>query len=73
MKAGNFAVELAECRVEDERAAGVARVRSTLRLDGASACIDCHHTIEPKRRHAMPSAKRCVSCQTRIEHEKRRA
>lgn len=73
MKAGNFAVELAESRVEDERAAGVARVRSRLRRDGASVCIDCGHAIEPARCRAMPSARRCVSCQTRIEHEKRRA
>jgi RNA polymerase-binding transcription factor DksA len=73
MKAGNFAVELAESRVEDERAAGVARVRSKLRRDGAPACIDCHHAIEPARRRALPSAKRCITCQIKIENVKRRA
>lgn len=67
MKIGNLAVETAERRVEAERDAGVAAVRAALRRPGTLHCVSCGEEIEPGRRTALPSAKRCIDCQSRIE------
>ncbi|ADZ70103.1 TraR/DksA C4-type zinc finger protein [Polymorphum gilvum] len=66
-QASNFDVELAEARVEREREAGVNAVRARLQGAGAADCVDCGEEIPPARRRAMPSARRCAGCQTRIE------
>ncbi len=34
---------------------------------GSSECIDCGEQIEPNRLRAMPTAARCVACQSRHE------
>lgn len=68
----NFDIELAEARVERERDAGLAAVRSLLEGDGADECIDCGVTIPEDRRKALPSASRCASCQGDFEKAGRR-
>lgn len=73
MKAGNFALELAEFRIDEEREAGIARIRNELNTAGTFTCIDCDRPIPVPRRAAYPSARRCASCQTRHEHEMRKS
>lgn len=72
MKAGNFAVELAEFRVAQERAAQIATVQREVRAIGTAQCGDCAKEISEARRKAVPFATRCVACQTKHEQEMRR-
>ena len=73
MKAGNFAIELAEHRVAEERDAGVKSIRAEVASAGAFECIDCDRKIPEARRLAAPFAKRCIRCQEIHEHEMRRS
>jgi phage/conjugal plasmid C-4 type zinc finger TraR family protein len=50
-----------------ERTAGVHDATSALRAPGRTHCRDCNDPIEAFRRAALPSADRCVDCQS--EHE----
>jgi phage/conjugal plasmid C-4 type zinc finger TraR family protein len=60
---------------EAERDEGVRRIQSRLRSrprasltgDGAIDCAGCGETIGADRRAALPSATRCVACQSRVE------
>ena len=52
---------------EQERTEAVRRVRAPLKLAGADACAGCGDEIEPARRAALPSARRCLPCQERVE------
>lgn len=67
MKIGNFAHELADMRAEQEREAGIAAARAPLKQAGTLDCIQCGDEIEAERREALPSARRCVDCQERLE------
>ncbi|PRA87937.1 molecular chaperone DnaK [Ochrobactrum sp. MYb29] len=67
MKIGNFAHELADMRAEQEREAGIAAARNQLKQTGTFDCIRCGEEIETERRAAMPSARRCLDCQTGLE------
>ena len=59
---------------EAERTEGVRRVRAELATDGAAECAGCGDAIEPERRAALPSARRCIVCQGRVEtRDSRRA
>jgi len=69
---GNAQFDLAELRTEQEREAQVAAAGKALRTVGAMACEDCAELITRERRLAMPSATRCISCQTRFERQARR-
>lgn len=59
---GKFAMELAEARVDQERDAGLARVRA--RLTGTSAATHCRcgAPIPEARRRALPNTECCVDC-----------
>ncbi|CAN7165823.1 TraR/DksA C4-type zinc finger protein [Mesorhizobium amorphae] len=78
MKGGNAAIELAERRVEQECAAGVARIRAAIRGQHepaeveASPFCECGERIPDARRQAMPKATRCFDCETFIERQSRR-
>ncbi|MBN9232754.1 MULTISPECIES: TraR/DksA C4-type zinc finger protein [Phyllobacteriaceae] len=72
MKLGNFAFELADLRTEQERETGIRAAQAALAGHGSSTCVVCHEEIEPERRQALPSAKRCLACQQRLERFKRR-
>jgi phage/conjugal plasmid C-4 type zinc finger TraR family protein len=52
---------------EAERDEGVRRARAGLEGDGAIDCTGCGETIGADRRAALPSATRCVACQSRVE------
>ncbi|MBU6167210.1 MAG: TraR/DksA C4-type zinc finger protein [Alphaproteobacteria bacterium] len=59
--------DLASGLIERTRADGIARVTDALAAEGADLCIGCGDAIEPTRRAALPSARRCIECQTRVE------
>ncbi|MCD4663146.1 TraR/DksA C4-type zinc finger protein [Agrobacterium sp.] len=66
---GNAAFDLAAERAEQERETKIAAARLALKGPGTMVCEDCPNDIPRERRIAMPSATRCIACQTR--HEKR--
>jgi phage/conjugal plasmid C-4 type zinc finger TraR family protein len=69
---GNFAVELAEKRVAQERDASVARAQDSLGVvSNATHCASCGEEIPEGRRLAMPAARDCIDCATGKEAGKR--
>ena len=62
--------DLIDAACEEETATrerAIAASRAALLGEGAAECIDCGEDIPAPRRAAMPSARRCVGCQTRFE------
>ena len=45
----------------------VAQIRGALCLKGDEHCNDCGDRIDVRRRLALPSAQRCIECQTKFE------
>ncbi|CUW88137.1 MULTISPECIES: TraR/DksA C4-type zinc finger protein [Agrobacterium] len=68
---GNAAFEQADMRAEQEREAGIAAASLSLRSVGTSQCEDCPNDIPRERRLALPSATRCIRCQTKHEQKQR--
>mgnify|MGYP003609486085 CR=1 FL=1 len=60
-------IEASAAMVEAEQAGAIARIHAELTAEGEPDCIDCGSPIPPKRRAAMPSARRCIHCQTMFE------
>ena len=73
MNIGNFAVELGEHRVEQERQFKVRQAQLKLSQAGQDDCDDCGRTIPEPRRKAAPFTTRCIGCQTRHETLRGRA
>ncbi|WP_435656068.1 TraR/DksA C4-type zinc finger protein [Brucella pituitosa] len=71
MMSTNAALELADLRAEQERERGIKAAQQALLQEGREDCVACGAAIEPERREAMPSARRCVECQTELEKAKR--
>lgn len=69
MNLSNAALDRAEELAGKERQSGIRAAALALAGDGFSHCIDCGDEIDPKRRAALPSAKRCTPCQTAYELE----
>lgn len=65
--AGDRAIERAEEMVDLERATTIAGIRQRLSEPGSDNCAVCGEEISAQRRAAMPSARRCASCETRRE------
>lgn len=59
--------ELAQQRADQERDAGIRAAVAAPLTPGSSICIDCEEPMEAVRRLAMPSARRCIHCQTDFE------
>jgi phage/conjugal plasmid C-4 type zinc finger TraR family protein len=70
MDIGERGLERAEEFERLSKDAAVARIRNNLAGIGEEFCIACGERIEEARRLAMPSAKRCIDCQTRLERAK---
>lgn len=68
---GNAAFEQADMRAEQEREAGIAAASLSLRSVGTIQCEDCPNNIPRERRLALPSATRCIRCQTKHEQKQR--
>lgn len=60
-------IEQAQAFDAEQRDRMVHRVRSALRGEGSEECEDCGRHIGARRRAAMPSARRCIACQTKFE------
>ena len=41
-----------------------------IRLGTYGTCTDCGVTVPDDRLRAYPTAKRCITCQTQIEHKR---
>lgn len=67
MDLGERAIERAEEFEQRQRDAAVARIQQGLAGVGEEFCLGCGERIEEARRLALPSAKRCVDCQTKLE------
>lgn len=59
-------------RAEYARDVAVQRIQESLRTPGTAICVDCGTDIDRARRIEMPSATRCIFCQTKFERTKRR-
>lgn len=53
------------------RAADIFLVQKSMAHDGTNECVDCGCSIEPSRKKAMPSATRCIDCQSDFERQKK--
>jgi phage/conjugal plasmid C-4 type zinc finger TraR family protein len=73
MKGGEFAIELAQHRVAQERDAGLARVAAIVNRQGELECQTCGVDIPLTRRVAAPFAVRCVDCQNKHEKQLKRS
>ncbi len=69
---GNAAYDLADALAEQERETAILAARIALAQSGSAICVACHEEIDAERRAALPSAKRCLSCQQRLERFRRR-
>lgn len=67
----NAALDLAADRAEQEREATIAAASQSLRGPGTVQCEDCSNDIARERRIALPSATRCIFCQTLFERNSR--
>ena len=53
--------------IETVRSEGLRRVSEALAVPGEAECIGCGEDIAADRRAALPSARRCIICQSRVE------
>lgn len=71
MNITNRMIEAAEANVARERDTEIARIRAELAAEGEDFCIDCDEPIGAARKAALPSAERCIECQTIYERTAR--
>jgi phage/conjugal plasmid C-4 type zinc finger TraR family protein len=67
MDLGERGLERAEAYERLEKDSAVARIRNSLSGPGEEFCLGCGERIEEARRLALPSATRCIDCQTLLE------
>lgn len=70
MDLGERSIERAEEFERRQREAAIQRIRNNLIGVGEEFCIGCGERIEEARRIALPSATRCIDCQTKAERRK---
>ncbi len=73
MNITNRMIEAAEANVARERDSQIARIRADRAAEGEDICIDCDEPISAARKAALPSAERCIDCQTIFERTLRDA
>jgi RNA polymerase-binding transcription factor DksA len=56
---------------EVEELADIEAALRRIHVGSYGVCIDCGDEIDRERLSAYPTAKRCLTCQNRHEHEKR--
>jgi phage/conjugal plasmid C-4 type zinc finger TraR family protein len=52
---------------ESVRRKGLAAATLPLKSEGRDFCLDCEGAISEARLNALPSAQRCIDCQTNFE------
>ncbi len=58
----------AACEIETaSRERAIAAARAHLAGTGSADCANCGEAIPEARREALPSATRCIACQTKLE------
>jgi phage/conjugal plasmid C-4 type zinc finger TraR family protein len=67
MEDDDVIVAAAEASLARQTDAAIARIRAGLDEPGDEFCHGCGEPIEAARRAALPSATRCVGCQSAIE------
>ena len=73
MNITNRMIEAAEANVGRERDNQIARIRAGLAAEGEDICVECDEPIGAARKAALPSAERCIDCQTAYERKMRDA
>ena len=63
----NADLDQAEVLARRERESGIRAASAAISGGGFTHCIDCGIPIDPARRHALPSVKRCFDCQQTYE------
>ncbi len=77
MRVTNAMIELAEERIEKERAIGIAGVQAAARRqhtyqDGVEVLVcSCGEMIPEARRRAVPGTRLCIDCATFAERRER--
>lgn len=56
--------EMTDRRLSEGR---IAQIRGNLASEGEEFCVECDEPIPAARRKALPSAERCIGCQTIFE------
>lgn len=64
---GERGLERAEAYERLEKEGAIARIRGSLNGLGEEFCLTCGERIEEARRIALPSATRCIDCQSQLE------
>lgn len=67
MELNERALESAEQLDQLKRDQELARIQDALARPGTKECVHCGDDIEPARLAALPSARRCIGCQTLLE------
>lgn len=65
------AIETSELTQQKLSDGAIARIRDELAAEGEEDCVDCDDPIPAARRAALPSAERCIGCQTKFERGRR--
>jgi phage/conjugal plasmid C-4 type zinc finger TraR family protein len=69
MNSSDAAFDQAEELAKGERQSGIKTASKALSRRGTAECIGCGNPIGERRRKILPSATRCVECQTAYEKE----
>ncbi len=64
------AIETSELTQRTLSESAIARIRDGLAAEGEEVCVECDEPIPAARRAALPSAERCIGCQTAFEHRR---
>ena len=68
---GERAIETSEAVAAQQKARVISAISAELAAPGSEDCEDCGETIPGARRAALPSARRCVYCQSKHENNRR--
>ncbi len=71
MNFSNLSYEIADLRAEQERQAGVDRIRRSLSATSGRVVCDCGDEISEARRRAAPFSGKCIECARRGEMKRR--
>ena len=64
---GEAEIEATEAALGAERERAIRAASAALTRAGAQDCACCGEQIPAARREALPSATRCITCQTKLE------
>lgn len=64
---GEAEIEASEAALAQQAELAISRIRGGLDGPGSAECQTCGELIPAARRAALPSAVRCVDCQSKVE------